>query len=119
MASDPEQVAEGAWRLVVAKAWKDPAFKRQLVNDPRGVLQREFGVELPPEVNIRVIEDTRETIHVVLPVLPDDVEGSAPSDAELEQVTGFAPSNTNVMSGCSCCSSPCRKLDRWRYVLGW
>jgi len=54
---------------VVAKAWEDDAFKKRLVADPRGVLQ-EHGVTLPAGKAVRVVEDTAETVHLVLPTKP-------------------------------------------------
>jgi len=40
---------------VVQKAWNDPAFKAQLVNDPTGTL-RAAGVEIPADMEIKLVE---------------------------------------------------------------
>jgi hypothetical protein len=69
---------------LLIKAWEDPAFKQRLVADPRGVLQ-EHGLPLPAGKAVRVVEDTAETVHMVLPAKP--AEGQL-SDEQLEQVTG-------------------------------
>jgi hypothetical protein len=97
---------------LTAKAWKDPAFKRALLSDPKGVLQQEFGVQIPDDVTVKVVEETQQTVYFVLPAVPDDTSVDQLSDFELEAVAGRAASNTDVRSGCKCCSSPCSQLPR-------
>ena len=51
-------------------AWyKSAPYRSRAVIDPRGVL-REFGVELPPEVELRVWDSTAEVRYLVLPMRP-------------------------------------------------
>ena len=69
---------------VVTQAWQDEGFKRRLVADPRAVLQ-EQGLPLPDGKAVRVVEDTADTVHLVLP--PKPAEGEL-SDEQLEQVAG-------------------------------
>ena len=69
---------------VVAKTWQDEAFKRRLVADPQAVL-REQGLPLPAGKTVRMVEDTAETMHLVLPTKPVDGELS---DEQLDQVSG-------------------------------
>jgi hypothetical protein len=69
---------------LLLKVWDDPAFKQRLVADPRGILQ-EHGVAVPAGQSVRVVEDSAETLHVVLPSRPADGELS---DEQLEQVAG-------------------------------
>lgn len=66
----------------MAKCRSDPVFKARLLADPVAVLQAE-GVALPQGVQWRVVEDTEQLRHFVLPTCPTDV-----SDADLEQVAG-------------------------------
>ena len=58
---------------VVAAAWADPAFKRRLLADPIGAL-RERGIQPLADIQVRVVEDTAELAHLVLPVRPDEAE---------------------------------------------
>jgi len=51
------------------RAWTDEEFKAQLIADPRSALQ-EMGVEVIDGVNINVVEDTSDTMYIVLPVAP-------------------------------------------------
>jgi hypothetical protein len=73
-----------AWGKVVARAWSDEAFKKQLLANPIEVLKAN-GVDLPPEVAVKVVEDSAKVIHLILPNKPTDL-----SDEELDQVAGGA-----------------------------
>jgi hypothetical protein len=57
---------------LIAKAWADEAFKARLKSDPRGALA-EAGFDVPQGHNVRVVEDTADTTHVVLPVRPSNI----------------------------------------------
>jgi hypothetical protein len=71
---------------IAKRAWKDEAFHKAVLADPGKVYEEHFGKPLPPGVTIKVVEDTANTVHFVLPAKP---AGSGElSDAELEQVAG-------------------------------
>ena len=59
---------EYQWGQLVARAWGDPAFKARLLADPSAVLE-EYGVESAGK-RVRVVEDTDEVVHFVLPGKP-------------------------------------------------
>jgi nitrile hydratase subunit alpha len=54
--------------------YKSSAYRSRAVIDPRGVL-REFGLELPEHVEVRVWDSTAELRYLVLPERPDGSEG--------------------------------------------
>jgi nitrile hydratase len=54
--------------------YKSAPYRAHAVIDPRGVL-RDFGVELPAEVEVRVWDSTAELRYVVLPRRPEGTEG--------------------------------------------
>jgi hypothetical protein len=54
---------------VIAKAWREPAFKAKLIADPRAILA-EAGVSIPAGVTVKVLEDTTTHLHFVLPPKP-------------------------------------------------
>jgi hypothetical protein len=54
---------------ITAKAWSDADFKRRLLSDPAGVL-KDFGLTFPPNVEVKVIEDTDTLYHFSLPPKP-------------------------------------------------
>ncbi len=67
----------------IARAWTDAAYKARLLSDPHTALA-ETGVEIPAGTKIKVVEDTADTRHLVLPLKP---EGEL-SDQEIEQLAG-------------------------------
>lgn len=54
--------------------YRTPNYRRRLVRWPRQVLA-EFGLILPPEVNVRVVDSNQKTRYIVLPVRPEGTEG--------------------------------------------
>jgi nitrile hydratase len=54
--------------------YKAAPYRSRAVIDPRGVL-REFGVELPEDVEVRVWDSTAELRYLVLPRRPPGTEG--------------------------------------------
>lgn len=102
----------GAKEKIIAKAWDDSKFKRLLVEKPRETLFKEFGFVFPAGINVRVVEETPSETYFVIPSQPRDRVSDDVSDKELDTVASMAPSNTNVMSGCRCCSSPCTPAPR-------
>ena len=72
---------------LIERAAKDEAFRRALVEDPRGTLERELGVQVPEGVGLTVLEETPTTRYLVLPPAPrrDDSELS---DADLDAAAG-------------------------------
>jgi nitrile hydratase subunit alpha len=61
--------------LGLPPAWyKSTPYRARMVAEPRSVL-REFGLELPPEVEIRVWDSSAEVRYLVLPMRPAGTEG--------------------------------------------
>jgi nitrile hydratase len=54
--------------------YKSAPYRSRAVRDPRGVLA-EFGVNLPPDTEIRVWDSTAETRFLVLPMRPAGTDG--------------------------------------------
>jgi nitrile hydratase len=60
--------------LGLPPAWyKSPAYRSRVVREPRAVL-RELGLELPPEVEVRVWDSSSEVRYLVLPERPPGTE---------------------------------------------
>ena len=61
--------------LGLPPAWyKNPAYRSRVVVDARGVL-REFGLELPESVEVRVWDSSAEIRYLVLPERPERTAG--------------------------------------------
>jgi len=65
------------------KWYKDPAYRSRSVREPRAVLA-EFGVELAPEIEIRVWDYSAEVRYLVLPERPAGLENA--TEEELAQI---------------------------------
>jgi hypothetical protein len=78
---------------IVKKTWENAVFKKELLANPKSVLERELqsiqpGVKLPASINVKVVEETADTIYLVLPRNPKEALGKELSDSELEAVAG-------------------------------
>jgi hypothetical protein len=71
---------------LIERATKDEAFRRALIADPTGTLEREIGAKAPEGFSLTVVEETPEHRYLVLP--PRPAGGGELSDSELESVAG-------------------------------
>ncbi len=74
--------------LLVAKAWNDEAFKEKLLKNPKAVIEEELGSPLPETINVRILEETEDTIYISLPKKPEESSSEELSEEELEAVAG-------------------------------
>ena len=65
-----------------AACWKDEALKARFMADPVAVLA-ERGIEMPDGMDVTVVENTENTVHITMPMAP----GGNPelSDEELKE----------------------------------
>jgi hypothetical protein len=76
-------------RRLIEKSLQDESFRRRLVEDPKGTVEQELGTRLPEEVRVVTVQESAETIYLVLPATPmAGREGVELSDRELESVAG-------------------------------
>lgn len=59
---------------VIARAWKDEAFKQELLCSPKAMIEEEWGTAIPVDIELRVFEETAHTLYLVLPRPKDDFE---------------------------------------------
>ena len=65
-------------------AWyKSANYRSRVVVEPRAVLQ-EFGLELPPEVEVRVVDSNADMRYLVVPMRPPGTQGF--SEAQLVEL---------------------------------
>ena len=85
---------------LIERATRDQSFREELVRDPWGVIGRELHVEIPPGVEIRVVEETPTTSYLVLPP-PPAAPGEELSDGDLDMVAGGSTAST-CYTLCAC-----------------
>ena len=73
---------------LVVRAMKDESFRKELLADPKAVVEKEMdklkeGSKLPAALELKVIEQPANALYLVLPTLPAEL-----SDEELESVAG-------------------------------
>ncbi|MBT3582176.1 NHLP leader peptide family natural product precursor [bacterium] len=54
------------WTKIIAKAWADENYKKNLIANPKEVLKKE-GIETPKNLNLRIVEDTPDTQTLIIP----------------------------------------------------
>jgi hypothetical protein len=89
-------------RTLVQRSMEDEDFRQRLLADPKGAVEQELGTQLPEDVEVRVVEESAQSIYLVLPSASPLVEGEELSDRELEEVAG-GQGTTVDWSGCASC----------------
>ena len=84
MGSGPDE----ARRRLVERSMQDEVFRQRLLSDPKGTVEDELGASLPEETEIHVVEETSETVYLVLPPRAVTRQSGELSDRELEAVAG-------------------------------
>lgn len=82
----PRNSERSRWDPILSRATIDPAFRRGLLEEPRGALRSAFGIELPADFRVKFIEKGADLD--VLLVLPDPSPGAELSEEELDAVAG-------------------------------
>src|SRR4051812_38261873 len=74
-------------RTIVQRSLVDEDFRRRLLDDPKGTVDREMGIRLPEYIEVRAVQESADTFYLVLPSASlVGGEGGEISDEEL--VTG-------------------------------
>jgi hypothetical protein len=73
---------------------EDEDFRQRLLDDPKGTIEQEMGSRLPEGVEVRSVEETTDTIYLVLPSTSPVGEGEELSDQELGAVAGGVSGST-------------------------
>ena len=56
-----------------AACWKDEAFKARFLANPKAVLA-EQGIEVPDGIDVNVVENSDNCVHITLPAPPNNME---------------------------------------------
>ena len=83
-------------RRLIEKSLEDESFRQRLIEDPKGAVEQELGTQLPEEVRVVAVEETADTIYLVLPSTPmAGTEGVELSDQQLESLAGAGTESGN------------------------
>lgn len=74
---------------IIAKAWKDETYKKELLTNSKATLEKEFGVQFPEELNVQVSEENPSSLYFVLPMSPAAIAQEL-SEEDLEAIAGGA-----------------------------
>jgi hypothetical protein len=76
-------------RRIVQRSIEDEPFRQRLLEDPKAAVEQELGTRLPEGVRVVTLEETADTIYLVLPSTSmAGREGGELSDQQLESVAG-------------------------------
>ena len=93
-------------RRLIERSLQDDVFRQQLLADPRAIIERETGTELPEDLRVVVVEETDDTVYLVLPSTSRVGEGGDLTDQELEAVAGGDAGSTSTASLCNLSCDP-------------
>ena len=93
-------------RRLIERSLQDDVFRQQLLADPRAILEREIGTQLPEDLRVVALEETADTIYLVLPSTSAVGEGGEIADRELEAVAGGDAGSTSTFSLCNISCDP-------------
>lgn len=86
---------------LIARSLEDESFRERLLADPKTTVEEELGTRLPESVQVRAVEESAQTIYLVLPPATQQ-EGGELSDLLLEMVSGGG----DPIGGTASCSFP-------------
>ena len=75
-----------------AACWKDEALKARFMSDPKAVLA-EHGMDVPANMNVNVVENSDNTVHITMPMAP--AGAGELSDEDLRNAAGGILADTN------------------------
>ena len=94
-------------RQLIERSLQDDDFRRRLLADPRAAVEQELGSRLPESIQVRAVEETADTIYLVLPGQSVGAEtGGELSDQDLEAVAGGWDASSYTCQQPSCGSCP-------------
>ena len=75
-------------QALIEKAMNDEAFRKELIADPKGTIEKVTGMKLPDSFNVKVLEEDALSFYLVLPNNTKPETEDELSEAELEMVSG-------------------------------
>jgi hypothetical protein len=57
---------------LISRIWTDESFKQEMLTNPKVVLEREVGITLPADMEIKALEEDPNVFYFVIPKTPAD-----------------------------------------------
>ncbi|HEY9769498.1 MAG TPA: NHLP leader peptide family RiPP precursor [Coleofasciculaceae cyanobacterium] len=74
---------------LITRAWQNEEFKQKLIDNPKAIYAEELQQKLPQNIEIKTIEETANSLYLVLPQNPAEIKVSEElSEEALESVAG-------------------------------
>ncbi len=73
---------------IIKKAWEDEGFKENLMKDPKGALKKDFNIDVPEDMDLKVVETTSKLQYIIIPSNPFENKMSEIKEDELLAVAG-------------------------------
>jgi len=102
MANEPKTRQDLETALIL-KAWKDDAFRQELLSNPKAAIAQVTGKPLPDDVQVVVHQETSKTIHLVLPEKPAGRVATQLGELTEEQLRQVAGGMQNIKPLVSAC----------------
>ena len=87
MDENPVKTRQQVEAQLIDRAMKDETFRQELLRDPKSVVARELGIQLPEHIDVQVLQESPSTVYLVLPPSVQSA-GAELSDTELAAVVG-------------------------------
>ena len=88
-------------RRLIQRSLEDEDFRQRLLDDPKGTAEQELETRLSEDVEVRVVEESADTIYLVLPFTPAVGQGGELSDEALEAVAGGDSKGSGACTICA------------------
>lgn len=88
---------------LIEKAMKDETYRKQLIENPKEIIEKETGIKIPERIQLRVVEEKPNEVFLVLPfIIGSTAANEELTEAELSRVAGGVETED-----CTCYSLDC------------
>jgi hypothetical protein len=92
------QMTRGEMQDLLAKfASGNAQYRAALLRNPRAIVEKQFNMKVPDNVTVKAVEESADTIYVVVPHAV--AAGAELDDADLEKVAGGSTVKGNAECG--------------------
>ena len=94
-------------RRLIQRSLEHAEFRQRLIDDPKAAVEQELGSGLPEGIEVRVVEESSDTIYLVLPSVSAGGQGGSLSERDLESVAGAGAIPAETYDRLTCSGALC------------